>query len=53
MKVSLNNQKGAVGPELLNGEFPLPKIGETLLTSGECAGGLYLTEFFLGRVFYR
>ena len=42
-----------LGPELLNGEFPLPKIGETLLTSRESAGGLYLTEIFLGRIFYQ
>ena len=40
-------------PELLKGEFPLPKIGETLLTSRKIAGGLDLTEFLLGRVFYR
>ncbi len=39
-------------PELLNGEFPLSKIGETLLASRESASRLYLTEFFLGLVFY-
>jgi len=37
---------------LLNDEFPLPKVGKTLLASGKSACGVYLTEFFLGRVFY-
>jgi hypothetical protein len=37
---------------LLNDEFPLPKIGETLFASGKNACGVYLTEFFLGRIFY-
>ena len=38
--------------ELLDNEFPLPKIGETLFPNGKSACGVYLTELFLGRIFY-
>lgn len=51
--MKVNGAKGrAESFGLLNDEFPFPKVGETLFTSGKSASGIYFTEFFLGRVFY-
>ena len=53
MKINGGSQnKRTESSGLLNDEFPLPKIGEFFFASGKNARSVYLTEFFLGCIFY-